>query len=84
MVVQAFFYIIYGALFIRVILSWLNLNSNPFSDLIYAITEPILGPIRNVISKSPLGGPDMMLDLSPIAAFLLISFARNLLLGILR
>lgn len=59
-------------IFIRVILSWLPINrNNPFVNIVYVLTEPILGPIRDMIYKSPLGGPGMMLDFSPIIAFIL-------------
>jgi YggT family protein len=84
MVIIYFSYFLYAVLFIRVLLSWLRFSENAFTNLIFALTEPILGPIRNVIRKSPLGGPDMMIDLSPIAAFILIGFARGILLGIIK
>ncbi len=82
--------IIYQALFLfvtilnylilaRVFLSWLPIGrDNPVIGFIYALTEPILGPIRNMLQKSPLGGPGMILDFSPIIAFFLIDFVLNI------
>lgn len=60
-------------IFVRCILSWIPLGSNPISNFVYTMTEPILKPIRDLIYRSPLGGPGMMLDFSPIVAMLLLS-----------
>jgi YggT family protein len=58
-------------MFARIILSWFPVE--PGSGLasvygfLYAITEPVLGPIRRVIP--PLGAGGMGIDLSPIVVF---------------
>lgn len=66
---------------IRVILSWLPLDrSNVIISAIYTLTEPILGPIRNLLFKSPLGGSGMMLDFSPLIAFIILRIISNLIL----
>ncbi|MCX7710146.1 MAG: YggT family protein [Clostridia bacterium] len=68
------------AIFVRVIVSWLPIQKDgQFMRILYQITEPILGPIRNLIEKSSLGKGMMMIDFSPIIAFLLIDFVKNLL-----
>ena len=62
-------------LFIRVLLSWfpnVNWMSPPFS-ILSQLTDPYLNIFRSIIP--PLGG----LDLSPILAFVLLSFLMNLL-----
>jgi YggT family protein len=76
---------LYIALLARVILSWFPIarNSKPV-QLLFSLTEPILAPIRSVIQKSPLGGPGMILDFSPIIAFFLIQIIQNVLLGLIR
>lgn len=65
----------------RVIMSWVSVDrSSPFYPvvaIIYAITEPILGPIRSVLPN--LG----MIDLSPMVALLLMSFIRQILVSAL-
>lgn len=67
-------------IFARIILSWLPIDrGGPIVGTIYNLTEPILQPIRKIIHKSPLGGAGMMLDFSPIIAFLLIQLVRNIL-----
>ncbi|MGI8810655.1 MAG: YggT family protein [Acidimicrobiales bacterium] len=66
-------------MFARIILSWFPVE--PGSGLasvygfLYAITEPVLGPIRRVIP--PLGMGGMGLDLSPLVVFFGISILRN-------
>jgi len=60
--------------FVRVILSWFPIG--PDSVLasvyrfVYAITEPVLGPIRRVMPGVGVGG--MGLDFSPIIVLLLL------------
>jgi YggT family protein len=62
-------YVLWLAILIRVILSWFPVDpSNPIIRIIWEITEPILAPFRRVIPR--IG----MFDLSPLAAFLVISF----------
>ena len=62
---------------IRVIISWIPMGRNKFTEFLYAVTEPLLAPIRELVNKA-IPQP-MMLDLSPIIAFLLISMVRRLL-----
>jgi YggT family protein len=55
-------------IFARVILSWFPISpDSPLASVyraIYAVTEPVLGPIRRVMPGVGVGG--MGLDLSPI------------------
>jgi YggT family protein len=69
LVVQWLFAFLYIAIFVRVISSWLAVN--PFGKAVrwsYVVTEPILAPIRRLMPN--LG----MLDLSPLVAYLLLSW----------
>ena len=56
------------AIFARIILSWFPISEDsPFASIfsfLYAITEPVLGPIRRLLPPMGMGG--MGLDLSPI------------------
>lgn len=65
------------AVFGRVILSWFPLSpGGPMASVysfLYAITEPVLGPIRRVLP--PLGG----LDLSPIVLLFGVQILRGVL-----
>lgn len=81
--VDIFFEVIYVLIFIRIVLSWLPLGKgNALSDLVYSLTEPILGPIRKMINRSPLGG-GMMLDFSPIIALFFMNIAKLLIYSLL-
>lgn len=69
------FGVLYLALFLRVIASWIQLN--PYRGVVrlaHQLTEPLLGPIRNVL---PTFG---MIDLSPIAAYFLLRLVEGFVL----
>lgn len=80
---SVFYDILTFAILVRCIVSWLPLNRNNFFvRIIYALTEPILGPVRRLIEKSPLGG-GMMIDFSPIIACFILYFIYMLLARII-
>jgi YggT family protein len=61
-------------IFVRIISSWFPISpgsamASAFSFL-YAVTEPVLGPIRRVMPGIGAGG--MQLDLSPIVVIIVI------------
>ena len=61
---------------IRVLLSWFNYNANnQYVQLLYRITEPILAPIRNLLSSFNMG-----IDISPLIAIFALSIIRNFLI----
>ncbi|MBN1688661.1 MAG: YggT family protein [Candidatus Omnitrophica bacterium] len=63
----------------RIVISWFPVD--PYHSIVqflYQVTDPILVPFR----KLPLRIG--MLDLSPIIAFMVIFFVRNVLVGIFR
>lgn len=69
---------------IRVLLSWVRISRDNIAvRFVYNMTEPILGPIRNLIYKSPIGGPGSMLDFSPIIACIAIDMVMNFLISII-
>lgn len=75
------------ALLARVLLSWLPISrGNKLVDFLYMITEPVLGPIRNMLNRSKLLNNSMlsMIDFSPIVAFILCDVVRNLVVMILK
>ncbi len=71
---------IYSIIFlVRIISSWLPI---PFSgplrrimDLIYAVTEPVMRPLRNMLPPLRLGA--LALDLSPIIVFIVIGVLQQ-------
>ncbi|MBE6013015.1 YggT family protein [Anaeropeptidivorans aminofermentans] len=65
---------------ISCIMSWLPINRDSFIPrTITALTEPLMSPVRKLLYKSPLGGPGMMLDFSPVIVILLINLISGLL-----
>jgi len=70
-----FLNIIFYAMIISVILSWVVPGShNPGAELVAQITEPVLAPFRRIIPN--LGG----LDISPIFAFIAIQLLQSWLI----
>lgn len=71
------------AILARVILSWLpalGVRIDPYQPIIrflYQITDPILDPLRRFTTIG-------MMDLSPIAALILLEVIRHLLVSIMR
>ncbi|MEX2658182.1 MAG: YggT family protein [Acidimicrobiales bacterium] len=62
------------AVFARIVVSWFPVQpGSGFASVVsflYAITEPVLGPLRRAVPAMRMGG--MGLDLSPIIVVLLL------------
>ena len=72
------FNILYFLLIVRIVLSWFAVNPyNEIIQVIFRITDVILAPFRRLPLQ--MGG----MDFSPIVAFMVLWFARNLAVGIL-
>lgn len=71
------FKILYFLLVIRIILSWfaVDIFREPYNTL-YRITEPLLAPFRSLPLQ--IGA----IDLSPILAFLVLTFLDNFVTGV--
>ncbi len=67
------------AIFVRVILSWIPNARLPFGlgEFVFAVSEPILGPIRRAMPF--FGG----VDFSPLVALLAIQIVSSVLLRVL-
>ena len=69
--------VLYFGILARVLMSWIKVGPGspfvPLLRLIYAITEPVLGPIRRVLPKTG------MFDFSPIVALLLLDLIRRMI-----
>lgn len=74
--------VLYFAIIIRALLSWVTNKRTGIVEIIYTITDPIINPIREMIYKSPLGGSGMMIDISPIIAIVLIRFVQGIVVRI--
>ncbi len=78
--INVLFWLMNLAIFLRVVLSWLNpnpYNPNPLVSLIYQITNPILEPLRRIV---PMVGP---LDITPIVALFLLAMLQRIILALL-
>ena len=72
-------------IFARVIMSWFpNMRHGLIGQFLFSMSEPIIGPVRKLLQKTPLGAPGMMLDFAPLASFMLIWVAESLIIGFLR
>ena len=59
---------------VAVILSWVGMDRrSPLAAIVYGLTEPILGPIRNALP--PIGG----LDFSPMVLLVALQLLKDLL-----
>lgn len=67
-------------IFVRAIVSWIVPygSTAQWYRLLFASTEWLLGPIRNIMQRA-MG--NVMMDFSPIVAILLLQFLGSLLLG---
>ena len=69
MFLSVLLWVLWLAILVRVILSWFPVDpKNPVVRVVFDVSEPILAPFRRVIPR--IG----MIDLSPLAALLVISF----------
>ena len=70
--VEILVWVLWIAIFARVVLSWLPIggNDNPLIAIVYQITEPILAPLRRVVPR--LG----IFDLTPMIAIVLLGLIQ--------
>lgn len=79
--INLFFVFLEYMIFARIILSWIIRDyNNPIVRFLDTFTEPILGPVREMVNKSPLGG-GYGLDFSPIFALILMRLVQTLLVS---
>lgn len=60
---------------------WQNPTLLKIMQTINILTEPLLKPVRKLLSKTPAG--NMPIDISPIVTILLLSVLQNILVIIL-
>ena len=79
--INLFFVFLEWMIFARIILSWVRMGYNTaIGRFLYNFTEPILGPVRDMVDRSPLGG-GYGLDFSPIFALILMRLVQTLLIS---
>ena len=66
------------AMFVRAILSWFPMEENRFIGFLYAVTEPVILPVRMLFER--LGWfQNLPIDISFFVTFLLLSLIGGLL-----
>ncbi|MHC1694462.1 MAG: YggT family protein [Eubacteriales bacterium] len=66
-------------MFARAIISWFPMEEeNKITSFLYASTEPIIVPVRNILSRFSFFN-SMPIDMSFLVAFILIGLVQNLL-----
>ena len=61
---------------VRIVLSWIPHDRyNPLLKIVYDITEPLLAPLRGKMAYGAF-------DFSPIVILFLLSFTRNIIIGL--
>lgn len=73
-----FLSVIETAIFLSVILSWFIDPYSRILQLLYAVTEPFVAPIRALLSR--FMGDMPMIDFSPMIAMLIISVIKQMFL----
>ncbi len=80
--ISNFFYIYNLLILARIMCSWINLNRySQFYKYLYMLTEPVLGPFKNLFHSFGLLGSG--LDFSPMAAIFALNYIRNFIIRIL-
>ena len=66
-------------LVLRAIFSWMPMqNGNPLYSFFVSLTEPIVGPVRNLLYRLNIGRNTFM-DVSVLVSFILLSFIRGII-----
>lgn len=82
--VRIIFGVLELAILVRAFISWLPVpRGHRLVRLLYQITEPVLAPIRSLIQRSSFGH-NMILDISPIIALILLAIVRTFILSLIR
>ncbi|MCD4817603.1 MAG: YggT family protein [Candidatus Cloacimonetes bacterium] len=65
---------------IRVVISWINIpRDNIFYEILFNLTEPVLGAVRRQLSGF---FPNMMIDFSPMIVIILLEIISNFIRAI--
>ena len=86
MAIHSLFRLYYLVVLIRCVLSFLRTPSHrspwlPFWSFIYAVTEPLLKPIRRALARYQAGA---RIDFSPLVLLLLLQLAEYTIIRALR
>ena len=81
--VRWLFNILIGLIFVRVFLSWMPMARGRVVAFVFSASEPMLMPVRRLVDRSPLGGPGLMLDFSPIITIVILMLMRTFIINMI-
>ncbi|MEW9123058.1 MAG: YggT family protein [Thermotaleaceae bacterium] len=80
--VDYFFQVMNYLIIARIIMSWIRINPyGTVGRILIQITEPILGPFRNLSMRFGIGGG--YIDFSPILAVFALNILRTVIMNML-
>jgi uncharacterized protein YggT (Ycf19 family) len=88
--IQVFAQVIKFLFFARIIMSWFSNTRGSYGmggqifSVIHALTEPILGPLRGMLQRSPISSVGRVIDFSPIFGYFLVDAVAGLLVALVR
>ena len=65
-------YVLHTAMFVRAILSWFPIGQGKLAEFLYAVTEPVIYPVRVLFEKLNIG-VGLPIDIPFFVTFLLLS-----------
>ena len=81
--VSMFLSILHVLMLIRAVISWLPVDdASPFASFVYAMTEPIIIPVRALLERSETVRA-LPIDISFFIALILLSFVQMMLPSVL-
>lgn len=79
-IITTFFDVVEWTILIDVVLSFIPMKNNVFTQVIRTITEPLLMPGRKIQERIL---PGLMVDFSPVFALIMIRFLQEVILSII-
>jgi YggT family protein len=77
-IVATLCYAMLTLLIVRVVFSWISRDTdNPVHKITYAITEPVMGPVRSVLSPRATAGLDLSPAIVALGLFIVIAVANH-------
>jgi len=65
-------------LIVRVVFSWISRDvENPIYKITYAVTEPLMAPVRNLLSPRATAGLDLSPAVVAVGLFVVIAVANH-------
>jgi YggT family protein len=77
-IVATLCYAMLTLLIVRVVFSWISRDvDNPIYKITYAVTEPLMGPVRNLLPPRAAAGLDLSPAIVAVGFFVLIAVANH-------